>query len=153
MNWTGRLLVLSSLGLLAFGAQAQTEPTIVILPEDAADQADLVTADIVLPDAAAEGMATAAASRGGDGAAGDGADNAADGLAEAQANAAEAAADGLQTALDAAEGARGDIGRANMPDGLPEQVPTDLPAVPDDTVPGDVDLPTPPAPPTPPIGG
>ncbi len=138
MSWTKRSLLLSglSLSLFAFGAQAQDE-TLVILPEEAADQAD-VTQDIVLPDEAAEGIATAEAN--GDAAAA----NAADGLAEAQANAAEAAQQGLETARDAVEGARGDLGRANMPEDLPDQVPTDLPAVPGDNLPEDLELPTPP---------
>lgn len=144
MSWTKRSLLLSglSLSLFAFGAQAQDEPTIVILPEEAADQAD-VTQDIVLPDEAAEGIATAEANR-------DAAEtNAAEGLTEAQANAADAAEDGLNTAIDAVEGARGDLGRANIPEDLPEQVPTELPAVPGDAVPGDtvpedIDVPAPP---------
>lgn len=147
MNRTQGFLLLSSLSLFALAIHAQDEPTMVILPDAAADQAEAVTAGIVLPDEAADGLATAEANRG------DASANAADGLAEAQANAAEAAADGLAKAIDAVEGARGDLGRANMPDGLPEQVPADLPAVPDDAVPGDVDLPSPPAPPAPPIGG
>jgi hypothetical protein len=148
MKWTQGLFSFSalSLSLLAFGVQAQ-EPTMVILPEDAADQAKIMTEDVVLPDEAADGMATADASRG------DAADAAADGLAEAQGNANEAAEEGLQTASDAVEGARGDLGRANLPESLPDGVPEELPAVPDDTVPEGTDLPTPPAPPTPPIGG
>lgn len=155
MSWTTKSLWVSglSLSLFAFGAQAQDEPTMVILPEEAADQAD-VTQDIVLPDEAAEGIATAEANRGaGDANAADGAAeaqaNAADGLAEAQANAAEAAQQGLQTAMDAVEGAREELGRANIPQDLPAEVPTDLPAVPGDTLPEDVDLPTPPVPATP----
>ena len=139
MSWTKKSLFLSglSLSLFAFGAQAQDE-TLVILPEDAADQAD-VTQDIVLPDEAAEGIATAEANNRGAAEA-----NAAEGLAEAQENAADAAEQGLQTAMDAVEGARGDLGRANIPEDLPDGVPTELPAVPGDTLPEDIELPTPP---------
>ena len=149
MSISQKLLLLAglSLSLFASGANAQDEPTMVVLPDAAAEHAGAVTAGIVLPDEAAPGLATAEPSRAEPGA------NAADGLAEAQQNAAAAAMHGLETAIDAVEGARGDIGRANMPDGLPEQVPTDIPAVPEDVLPGDVDLPTPPAPPTSPIGG
>jgi hypothetical protein len=151
MSLKHRLLLLCSLSLalFAFGAQAQDdEPTMVILPDAAADQAKTVTENIVLPDAAAEGQATAQANRGGpetdDG-------NGLTGLDQAATHAAEAAEQGLQTARDAVEGARGDLGRAHMPDSLPDQVPADVPAVPGD-FPGHVDPPSPPGPPTPPAG-
>ncbi len=138
MSWTKRSLLLCgvSLSLFAFGAQAQDEPTMVILPEDAADQADAVTQDIVLPEEAGEGMDTAEAN------ASEAEANAAEGLAEAQANAAEAAEQGLKTAMDAVEGARGDLGRASIPEDLPEQAPSELPAVPGDTSAGELELPT-----------
>lgn len=149
MTFSQRWFLLFGLSLLlsAFAALAQDESTMLILPADAAGKAEEVTAGIVLPGEAADGMDTAEANHGETEA------NATDGLTEAQANAAAAAAEGLKTAMEAAEGARGDLGRANIPDGLPEQVPADLPAVPGDTLPGDVELPTPPAPPEPPIGG
>ncbi len=147
MNWTQKSFWLCglSLALFTFGAQAQ-EQTMLILPDAAADQAHDVTQDLVLPDEAAEGMATAEANRA------NAADAAADGLAEAQANAASAAEEGLETAIRAVEGARGDLGRAHIPDGLPDQVPGDLPAGPDGILPDGTDLPIPPAPPTPPMG-
>lgn len=146
MKLLPRLFLITGLALLAFGAQAQEE-TIVILPDEAADEARDVTESIVLPEEAADGLRTAEAS-GSDAAenAGDAAENALEALTEAQENAADAAQDGLQTAIDAVEGARGDLGRQNRPDDLPDNVPTDVPAVPDD-LPGDVDLPDVPAPP------
>lgn len=146
MKLSPRLFLLSSLSLLAFGTQAQEE-TIVILPDEAADEARDVTENIVLPEEAAEGLLIAEANRG-DAAenAGEAAENALEALAEAQDNAADVAQDGLQTAIDAVEGARGDIGRDNIPDDLPDGVPTDLPAVPPVDLPGDVDLPDVPAP-------
>lgn len=144
MKLSHELVLLSGLSLLAFGVQAQEE-TIVVLPDEAADEARSVTENIALPAEAVAGLETADANRAeaGENAA-EAAENALVALAEAQVNAADAAQDGLQTAIDAVEGARGDLGRGNMPEGLPDGPPADVPAVPDDVLPGNVDLPEPP---------
>ena len=148
MNWTQRFLALSglSLALFALGTQAQDEPTMVILPDAAAAQAEMVLQDIVLPDEAVEGMAIAAANRDEAGSnAGAAREAALEALAEAQANAADAADQGLQTAMDAVQGARGDLGRANIPENLPPQMPNNVPPGPGGNPP------TPPVPPVPPV--
>jgi hypothetical protein len=144
MKLSHGLVMFSSLSLLAFGAQAQEE-TIVVLPDEAAGTARSLTENIVWPDEAAGGREIAEANRADAGEnAAEAAENALVALAEAQANAADAAQDGLQTAIDAVEGARGDLGRGNIPEDLPDGAPTDVPAVPDDVLPDNVDLPEPP---------
>ncbi|NIW24572.1 MAG: hypothetical protein GWN29_08395, partial [Gammaproteobacteria bacterium] len=64
MDWTYKKLSLCGLSLALFALGAQAQPTMVILPDPAADQARMVTEDIELPDEAADGMATAEANRG-----------------------------------------------------------------------------------------